>query len=183
VYQGKLFEDENEVAIKVFKLETRGAQKSFIAECNALRNMRHRNLVPILTVCSSMDSYGNDFKAIIYEFMPQGDLHKLLYSTQDYKDSPNLNLIPMAQRISIVVDVADALDYLHHNNQGEMVHCDLKPSNILLDENMTAHVGDFGLARFKVDSTTLSHGNPNTSSIGLVGTIGYVAPGNGPFLH
>jgi serine/threonine protein kinase len=89
----------------------------------------------------------------------------------------------MAQRISIVVDVADALDYLHHNNQGEMVHCDLKPSNILLDENMTAHVGDFGLARFKVDSTTLSHGNPNTSSIGLVGTIGYVAPGNGPFLH
>jgi hypothetical protein len=183
VYQGKLFEDENEVAIKVFKLETRGAQKSFIAECNALRNMRHRNLVPILTVCSSMDSYGNDFKAIIYEFMPQGDLHKLLYSTQDYKDSPNLNLIPMAQRISIVVDVADALDYLHHNNQGEMVHCDLKPSNILLDENMTAHVGDFGLARFKVDSTTLSHGNPNTSSIGLVGPIGYVAPGNGPFLH
>ncbi|KAM0871551.1 hypothetical protein ACQ4PT_039319 [Festuca glaucescens] len=176
VYQGKLVEEENEVAIKVFNLETRGAQKSFIAECNALRNVRHRNLVPILTVCSSIDSNGNDFKALVYEFMPRGDLHKLLYSTRDYEFSSELNLITMAQRISIVVDVADALEYLHHNNQGTMVHCDLKPSNILLDDNMTAHVGDFGLARFKIDSTTLSLGNPNSSSVGLMGTIGYVAP-------
>jgi hypothetical protein len=61
------------------------------------------------------------------------------------------------------------------------------PSNltkgIFRNESMTAHVGDFALARFKVGSTTLSHGNPNTSSIGLVGMIGYVALGNGPFLH
>jgi serine/threonine protein kinase len=85
----------------------------------------------------------------------------------------------MAQRISIVVDVADALEYLHHNNQGTMVHCDLKPSNILLDDDMTAHVGDFGLARFKGYSTTLCLGNPNSSSVGLMGTIGYAAPGNG----
>ncbi|GJN28574.1 hypothetical protein PR202_gb16773 [Eleusine coracana subsp. coracana] len=55
VYQGKLFQDGNVVAIKVFCLETRGAQKSFIAECNALRNLRHRNLVPILTACSTVD--------------------------------------------------------------------------------------------------------------------------------
>ena len=59
-------------------------------------------------------------------------------------------------------------------------HCDLKPSNILLDDNMTAHVGDFGLARFKVDSTTsCSFGDSNsTSSLAIKGTIGYVAPGN-----
>ncbi|CAD6342649.1 unnamed protein product [Miscanthus lutarioriparius] len=56
---------------KFFALETWGAQKSFIAECNALRKVRHRNLVPILTACSSIDSNGNDFKALVYEFMTQ----------------------------------------------------------------------------------------------------------------
>jgi len=176
VYHGKLFEAENEVAVKVFHLETRGAQKSFIVECNALRNMRHRNLVPILTVCSSIDSNGNDFKALVYEFMPQGDLHNLLYSTRDYEGASDLNLLTMAQRMSIVVDVADAMEYLHHNRHGTMVHCDLKPRNILLDNNMTAHVGDFGLARVKTDPTMISIADPNTSSLGLMGTIGYAAP-------
>ena len=78
VYRAQLFHDGKPVAIKVFSLETRGAQKSFIAKCNALRNVRHLNLVHILTACSSIDPNGNDFKALVYEFMPQGDLHSLL---------------------------------------------------------------------------------------------------------
>jgi serine/threonine protein kinase len=154
VYVARLFQDKI-VAVKVFILVTRGAQKSFIIECNALRNLRHRNLVPIITACSSIDSSGNDFKALIYEFMPRGDLREPLYSTRDDASSLSFNDITLAQRINIVVDVADALEYLHHNNQGTVVHCDLKPSNILLDENMTVHIGDFGLARFRVDETIL----------------------------
>ncbi|CAM0874676.1 unnamed protein product [Alopecurus aequalis] len=177
VYQGKLFQDGNYVAIKVFNLEIRGGQKSFIAECHALRNVWHRNLLPILTACSSIDSNGNDSKALVYEFMPGGDLHRLLYSTQDYEGSSDLLHITLAQRLSIVVDVADALEYLHHNNQGTIVHCDMKPSNILLDDSMIAHVGDFGLARFIIDSAESSPDDScSTSSIAINGTIGYVAP-------
>ncbi|KAF8674765.1 hypothetical protein HU200_048047 [Digitaria exilis] len=133
------------VAIKVFCLETMGAQKSFIAECNALRNVRHRNLVPILTACLSIDSSGN------------------------------LCYISLAQRLSIAVDVSDALEYLHHSHQGTVIHCDLKPSNILLDGNMTAHVGDFGLARLRTDSTSVGNSD-STTSVAINGTIGYVAP-------
>jgi serine/threonine protein kinase len=88
----------------------------------------------------------------------------------------------VAQRLSIVVDVADALEYLHHNNHGTIIHCDMKPSNILLDDSMTAHVGDFGLSRFIVDPAVSSPDDSySTSSIAINGTIGYVAPGNSYF--
>ncbi|OEL16602.1 putative LRR receptor-like serine/threonine-protein kinase [Dichanthelium oligosanthes] len=177
VYQGKLFQGRTMVAIKVFSLEIKGAHKSFIAECSALRNVRHRNLVPILTACSSIDLKGNDFKTLVYELMPRGDLHALLYMNRDDANTPTPSCITLAQKLSIAVDVADALEYLHHSNQGTIVHCDLKPSNILLDENMTARIGDFVLARFKVDSTASSLGDSiSTSSVAIRGTIGYVAP-------
>ncbi|XP_052137375.1 receptor kinase-like protein Xa21 [Oryza glaberrima] len=178
VYQAILFPDRTMVAVKVFSLETRGAQKSFIAECNVLRNLRHRNLVPILTACSSIDPKGNDFKALVYKFMPRGDLHALLYLTRtDANPASTPSHVTLAQRLGIMVDVADALEYLHHENQGTIIHCDLKPSNILLDDDMTAHVGDFGLSRFKVDSLASSFADSiSTSSIAIKGTIGYVAP-------
>ncbi|RCV19574.1 hypothetical protein SETIT_3G396700v2 [Setaria italica] len=173
VYQGKLFAREA-VAIKVFSLEIKGAQNSFIAECNVLRNVRHRNLVPILTACSSIDGNGSDFKALVYEFMPRGDLHLLLYSTCE--DENTSNHITLAQRLSILVDIADALEYLHHYSQGTIVHCDVKPSNILLDDEMTAHVGDFGLARLMIDSSTSTFADSASSTVAFWGTIGYVAP-------
>ncbi|TVT97294.1 hypothetical protein EJB05_57471, partial [Eragrostis curvula] len=92
VYQGKLFQGRIMVAIKVFSLETKGAPKSFIAECSALRNMRHRNLVPILTACSSIDSDGNDFKALVYEFMP-GERNNIPIQPCSYKCLMSINLM------------------------------------------------------------------------------------------
>ncbi|KAF8712649.1 hypothetical protein HU200_028406 [Digitaria exilis] len=73
-YNGKA----TSVAIKVFNLQQHGASQSFLAECQALRYVRHRNLVKILTVCSGFDSAGNDFKALVYEFIPNGNLDEWL---------------------------------------------------------------------------------------------------------
>ncbi len=172
VYKGTLKESKVLVAVKVFNLEMRGAERSFLAECEALRSIQHRNLLPIITACSTVDHTGNVFKALVYEFMPNGNLDTWLHHKGDGKDPKHLGL---AERINIAVNIADALDYLHHDCGRPTVHCDLKPSNILLNEDMDALLGDFGIARFYVDSHLASPGS--ISSIGVKGTIGYIAPG------
>ncbi|XP_073012930.1 receptor kinase-like protein Xa21 [Typha latifolia] len=173
VYKGNIGSDEdtNIVAVKVLNLQQRGASQSFTAECEALRCIRHRNLVKILTACSSVDFRGNDFKALVFEYLPNGSLDDWLYP-QAAEQSRVLSLI---QRLNIAIDVASALDYLHHHGPDPIVHCDLKPSNILLDDNMVAHVGDFGLARFLKASVSVSS-QKSTNSAALKGSIGYVAP-------
>uniref|UniRef100_A0A2N9G8F3 non-specific serine/threonine protein kinase n=1 Tax=Fagus sylvatica TaxID=28930 RepID=A0A2N9G8F3_FAGSY len=131
-----------QVAVKVLNLLRHGASKSFKAECEALRNIRHRNLVKVLTSCSGIDYQGG---------------------------------LSLLQRLNIAIDVANALDYLHHHCQTPIVHCDLKPSNVLLDDEMIGHVGDFGLARFLFDATQDSSID-QSSSIGVRGTVGYTPP-------
>ncbi|KAK9725053.1 hypothetical protein RND81_05G119000 [Saponaria officinalis] len=165
VFKGIL--DGTMVAVKVLNLQQQGATKSFIAECKTLRNTRHRNLVKIITVCSSTDFQRNDFKALVYEFMSNGNLDRWLHETG------NLTLL---QRMDIAIDAAHALNYLHHKSETPIVHCDLKPSNILLDDDMVAHVGDFGVAKFYAQPGLLNQ----TSSIGVKGTVGYAAPGIWP---
>ncbi|KAH9778839.1 hypothetical protein KPL71_007487 [Citrus sinensis] len=72
--------------------------------------------------------------------MPNGSLEKWLYSYNYFLD--------ILQRLNIMIDMALALEYLHHGHSlAPVVHCDLKPNNILLDENMTAHVSDFGISK------------------------------------
>ena len=78
------------------------------------------------------------------------------------------------QRIIIAIDVASALNYMYNHGQQQIIYCDLKPSNILLNSEMIAHISDFGLARlFK---TTSDSSQTRTSTIGLKGSFGYVAP-------
>uniref|UniRef100_A0A2C9VHP4 non-specific serine/threonine protein kinase n=1 Tax=Manihot esculenta TaxID=3983 RepID=A0A2C9VHP4_MANES len=168
VYKGTSAEDGTTFAVKVVNLQQQGASKSFMAECKALRNARHRNLVKIITSCSSIDFQGNDFKALVYDYMPNGNLNKWLHTNVTH-EQPSLSFL---QRLSIAIDVGNGLDYLHHHCEKLIVHCDLKPSNILLDNDMVAHLGDFGLSKF------LPHFmNPTqSSSIGVRGTIGYAAP-------
>lgn len=79
-------------------------------------------------------------------------------------------------RLNITIDVASSLQYLHSQCHTPIVHCDLKPSNVLLDSNLTALVSDFGLARFLSDSGQDADVN-QFSSVRIKGTIGYAAPG------
>ncbi|CAN1816817.1 Probable LRR receptor-like serine/threonine-protein kinase At3g47570 [Linum perenne] len=137
VYRGVLDTDgtSTSIAVKVFNLQRRGASKSFMAECEALKNIRHKNLVRIITVCSR-----NEFKALVYEYLANGSL-------EDWLHNP-IERLDVSTRLNISIDIASAIDYLHNHCGSPIVHCDLKPSNILLDDDMVAHVGDFGLARF-----------------------------------
>ncbi|XP_052299795.1 probable LRR receptor-like serine/threonine-protein kinase At3g47570 isoform X3 [Citrus sinensis] len=173
VYKGILDPDQTVVAVKVLFLHQRGALKSFMAECEVLRNIRHRNLVKILTACSSSDFEGNDFKALVYEFMHNGSLEIWLHPESTSDDlNYSSRILSLLQRLNIAIDVASALEYLHRHCGKPIVHCDLKPSNILLDNDMTAHVGDFGLTRFIPEAIRSNQ----SSSIGLKGTVGYAPP-------
>ncbi|KAM7469640.1 hypothetical protein LguiA_007823 [Lonicera macranthoides] len=172
VYKGKLNpREEKLVAVKVLNLQKSGASKSFVTECRALKNIRHRNLVKILTYCSSIDFNGNEFKAVVYEFMANGSLDMWLHP-QVLGSSTALSLI---QRLNLAIDVASAIHYLHDFCEPPIIHCDLKPSNILLDDDLTAHVGDFGLARLLSNSAD-TFAQAQSSSMGIMGSIGYAAP-------
>uniref|UniRef100_A0A2N9FDD8 non-specific serine/threonine protein kinase n=1 Tax=Fagus sylvatica TaxID=28930 RepID=A0A2N9FDD8_FAGSY len=172
VYKGVLHPEERLVAVKVLNLQRKGASKSFKVECNVLRNIRHRNLVKILTCCSSMDYSGNQFKALVFEFITNGSLDIWLHPEIDNEDQSRV--LSLLQRLNVAIDVASALDYLHNHSMQPIIHCDLKPSNILLDNDMVAHVCDFGLARLLSIITNSSQ--KQTSTIGIKGSIGYVAP-------
>ncbi|KAB2095578.1 hypothetical protein ES319_A01G047900v1, partial [Gossypium barbadense] len=144
VYQGTLL-DGMEFAVKVFKLELEGAFKSFDVECEILRNIRHRNLIKIISSCSN----DLDFKALVLEFMSNGSLDKWLYS--------NNHSLDILQRLNIMIDVASAC-------------IGISPScNVLLDEDMVAHLSDFGIAKLLCEEDSMIQTM-------TMATIGYMAP-------
>ncbi|KAF8647687.1 hypothetical protein HU200_065326 [Digitaria exilis] len=169
VYKGILISTDQQevVAVKVLNLSQRGASQSFIAECETLRSIRQRILVRLLTVCSSIDHQGHEFKAIVYEFLPNGNLDKWLHQNFGEHEEP----LDLSSRLQIAIDVASSLEYLHQHKPFPIVHCDLKPSNVLLDTDMVAHVSDFGLARFLHQDLRQSN-----SWVTMRSTIGYAAP-------
>ncbi|KAK4413351.1 putative receptor-like protein kinase [Sesamum alatum] len=178
VYKGILDDGETMVAVKVLNLNVKGASKSFMAECNALRGIRHRNLLKILSICSSTDFQGRDFKALVYEFKPNESLEKWLHhnAEEESEQDGNRKNLTMIQRLNIAIDIASALEYLHFGTDTTIIHGDVKPSNILLDDDMTAHVGDFGLAK-AISNLSRDFPANGSSSAAIKGTVGYIAPG------
>ncbi|PHU16775.1 hypothetical protein BC332_12470 [Capsicum chinense] len=144
------------VAIKILDLEYEEVCKRFDTECEVMRNVRHRNLVPVITTCS------NDYiRAFVLQYMSNGSLENWLY-----REDCNLNLL---QRVNVMLDAAVGIEYLHHGHVTPIVHCDLKPANILLDDDMVAHVGDFGISKILSVSKSMAYTE-------TLGTLGYIAP-------
>ncbi|XP_076953694.1 uncharacterized protein LOC143627858 [Bidens hawaiensis] len=150
-----------EIAVKALDMETTGSLPSFLAECAALRHLKHRNLVKLITSCSSLDHKNKEFLSLVYEYMKNGSLEKWIG-----------NRMSLVDRLKVVIDIACGLSYLHHECVvAPVVHCDLKPSNVLLDEDMTAKIGDFGLASMLVDKD-----QSFSSTHVLKGSMGYIPP-------
>ncbi|XP_076953674.1 uncharacterized protein LOC143627838 [Bidens hawaiensis] len=150
-----------EIAVKVLDMEITGSIPSFLAECAALRHLRHRNLVKLITSCSSLDHKNKEFLSLVYEYMKNGSLEKWIGSGMSLVD-----------RLKVVTDIACGLSYLHHECVvAPVVHCDLKPSNVLLDEDLTAKIGDFGLASMLIDKD-----QSFSSTHVLKGSMGYIPP-------
>ncbi|XP_044495790.1 putative receptor-like protein kinase At3g47110 isoform X1 [Mangifera indica] len=156
VYKGRLDDDGMDIAVKVFHLHFDGAIKSFEAECELLSSIRHPNLVTVISNCRN-----DDFKCLILEYMPNGSLEKCLYSE-------NITL-DISQRLNIMIDVASGLEYLHFGYSTPIVHCDVKPNNVLIDENLTAHLSDFGIAKLLGEEDSMTRTQ-------TLATIGYMAP-------
>lgn len=106
-----------------------------------IQSIRRLNLIKIITVCSSINFRGADFKALIYEYLQCRSLADWSHQSNDQLEMGYLNLI---QRLNLVTDLAFAIEYLHHHCQPPIVHADLTPNNVLLDHDVIAHVGDFG---------------------------------------
>ncbi|KAF3645403.1 putative LRR receptor-like serine/threonine-protein kinase FLS2-like [Capsicum annuum] len=144
------------VAIKILDLEYDEVCKRFDTECEVMRNVRHRNLVPVITTCSS-----DYIRAFVLQYMSNGSLEYWLY-----REDCQLNLL---QSVTVMLDAAMGIEYLHHGHITPVAHCDLKPDNILLDEDMVAHVGDFGISKILAVSKSMAYTE-------TLGTLGYIAP-------
>ncbi|KAK9069015.1 hypothetical protein SSX86_013131 [Deinandra increscens subsp. villosa] len=128
----------------------------FVGEVNVLGKLRHRNIVRLLGFLHN-DTNG----MIVYEYMPNGSLGEALHGRVGL-------LVDWVLRYNIAVGVAQGLAYLHHDCYPAVIHRDVKPNNILLDENMEARIADFGLARMMVKK------NETVSMV--AGSYGYIAP-------
>ncbi|GLJ21120.1 hypothetical protein SUGI_0386140 [Cryptomeria japonica] len=161
VYKGILKNGTN-IAVKVLKLQDEHAHQSFSRECNVLKRVRHRNVIKIISACSSLD-----FKALILPFMSNGSLEKWLYPPEG--GGCRLNL---SDRIRIAMEIAQGMAYLHHYCFVQVIHCDLKPNNVLLGDDMTSCITDFGISNIILGNSMDSL----TSTDALKGSVGYIAP-------
>ncbi|KAH6759970.1 receptor serine/threonine kinase [Perilla frutescens var. hirtella] len=154
VYKGKL-PDGQLVAVKVLT-ETHDNAEEFINEVASISRTSHVNIVNLLGFC-----YERNKRALVYEFMPNKSLEKFIYK------SPSLEWKKLYE---IAVGVARGLEYLHRGCNTRIVHFDIKPQNILLDQDFCPKISDFGLAKLCMRKQSV------ISMLGARGTIGYIAP-------
>ena len=162
VYKGLLA--NKEVAVKRISKNSSQGKQEFIAEVTTIGSLHHKNLVRLIGWC-----YERRELLLVYEFMPNGSLDKFIFGDEKLgMEEPTLT---WEKRHIIIHGVAEALDYLHNGCEKTVLHRDIKASNIMLDSEFNARLGDFGLAR-----TIQQRGKTHHSTIEVAGTPGYMAP-------
>ncbi|KAF3322081.1 putative receptor protein kinase ZmPK1 [Carex littledalei] len=159
VYKG-IFYDERLVAVKKLDVVTQG-EEEFQAELSVIGRINHMNLVQVCGFCSE-----GPHRILVSEYVENGSLDKILF---DVAQDGNICL-GWHERYKIAAGVAKGLAYLHHECLEWVLHCDVKPGNILLDADLEPKIADFGLAKL------LNRGSPNHEMSQIRGTRGYIAP-------
>ncbi|KAI4986584.1 hypothetical protein ZWY2020_019214 [Hordeum vulgare] len=157
VYKGVL-EDERPVALKKLK-HISGGKEEFQAELSVIARIYHINLVRIWGFCSE-----GSHRLLVCEYVENGSLATILFG-----DKCGI-LLGWKQRFNVALGVAKGLAYLHHECLEWVIHCDVKPENILLDQNFEPKITDFGLAKL------LNRGGSTENTSHVRGTAGYIAP-------
>ncbi|XP_031253576.1 L-type lectin-domain containing receptor kinase VIII.1 [Pistacia vera] len=155
VYKGILPENGDIVAVKRCSHNSQG-KNEFLSELSIIGTLRHRNLVRLQGWCHEKGEI-----LLVYDLMPNGSLDKALFEAR----IP----LPWPYRRKILLGVASALAYLHQECENQVIHRDIKTSNIMLDKGFNARLGDFGLAR------QVEHDKSPDATV-AAGTMGYLAP-------
>lgn len=157
VYKGKIASGSiNFVAVKKLNKMEQKVEKEFKTELSAISRIHHKNLVQLLGYCEEGPN-----RLLVIEFMSNGSLADFLYG------NPRVD---WNQRTQIAFGIARGLAYLHEECSTQIIHCDIKPQNVLLDDCFTARISDFGIAKLLMASQT------RTTTTNIRGTRGYVAP-------
>ncbi|XP_058073436.1 G-type lectin S-receptor-like serine/threonine-protein kinase LECRK2 [Magnolia sinica] len=160
VYRGSLAlgdsaDSATSVAIKKLDKVIEDGEKEFTTEVIAIGQTHHKNLVQLIGFCDE-----GPHRLLVYEYMSNGPLSSFLFGRSKPK---------WYQRLQIVFGIARGLTYLHEECSTQIIHCDIKPQNILLDDCFTPRISDFGLAKLlKTDQTR--------TKTDIRGTRGYMAP-------
>ncbi|RZB43484.1 LEAF RUST 10 DISEASE-RESISTANCE LOCUS RECEPTOR-LIKE PROTEIN KINASE-like 2.4 isoform X2 [Glycine soja] len=160
VYKGKL-PDGRYVAVKIL-CELKDNGEDFINEVATISRTSHINIVNLLGFCSEGSK-----RALVYEFMSNGSLEKFIFEENVIKTDRQLDCQTIYH---IAIGVARGLEYLHQGCNTRILHFDIKPHNILLDENFNPKISDFGLAKICTRKESM------ISIFGARGTAGYIAP-------
>ncbi|XP_057862712.1 putative leucine-rich repeat receptor-like protein kinase At2g19210 [Cryptomeria japonica] len=149
-----------EVAVKVCSETSKQGSREFTTEVALLSRVHHKNLVALLGYCCE-----GEYRILIYEFMSKGNLNELLHGSSAAKQC-----LDWETRLDIALNAAQGLEYLHAGCKPQIIHRDIKSSNILLSERMEAKVADFGLSR-EGPASEATH-----VSTDVKGTFGYLDP-------
>lgn len=156
VYRGLLSDQNTEIAVKRVSRGSKQGKKEYISEVRIISRLRHRNLVHLIGWCHEQRQL-----ILVYEFMPNGSLDSHLFGGKV--------MLTWNVRHKIALGLASAVLYLHEEWEQCIVHRDIKSSNVVLDSNFNAKLGDFGLARL------VDHELGSQTTV-LAGTMGYLAP-------